>query len=248
MMTDDAELRPPQVGRLNEAARFDLLKLAEGMREQIVGLAYDAVVLFLDEDNRTLQELTAAGYPEGAEAELYVLDDLYSAPFSDGEPVRTLSILLERDSLVDDDTLDEEGIVIDDEELPLGDLSDTLRVFLPIPRDTVIDENFDPSTLPKSDTIYVERMVDRGEAVRYIISKEGMEYYISAADTGEEFRESDAFEERLASSFARRVETGLPFMANLHEDFINMNVIPQRTIRVGDAAVEDRGQKKTEDD
>lgn len=198
----------PSVEQLNRSATDGILEQAERERDSVVALVHRAVVLFAQRDQRSLAEAQP-----GDTINLYVLQDTIAGPQGDDRSM--LSLLFKHD-----------------ESLSLPDRQDQLVVYSPVDTDDPFSVMaFDE--LPKPDEVFIERTSESGTMARYVVSHAGIEAYISPSDDGEGGSELDAFDERLDAMLQRRVDTGLPFVSQLHEDLINMQVVPQREITFG---------------
>lgn len=201
---------------------------AEILRNGVIGLSFDAVKTFLEGDIEQAKKLEENGYPDGEEIEIYVLSDFLSAPSKDGEFTMALSLLWQRDEAM---TLSFVEVASDS---PHSNDS-RLRVYIPVPDDYQIGED----DIPRPDEVYVERIIDDNDSSRYVIRRDGMYEYESIKDTGEEVIYDDFSDRVLWRRMTRRVDTGLPILSVIAEDLINMTVIPQRVITVGEPEVRD---------
>ncbi len=205
-----------EVERLNLKAQEELLKAAQERRKEVINLAYEAVRLFLKRDQVIIKSLGESADEEPSTISLYVLEDFVAAPFqANDEPIRTFSLLFQPK----------------DEVWSRGD---KLRVHVVAGEFSLSDPELE--NLPVPNEIYTERIDDRGDVLaRHIISAAGIAAYIGAGDTpeGEQLLEADAFEERAAAISRLRVDTGLPVITRLHEDMVNMKVVPQRVFIPG---------------
>jgi hypothetical protein len=203
---------------------------AEKLRTEVIDLSFEAVKKFLQDDIEIMERLDESGFPEGEDVGFYVLLDTLSAPLKDGEYTRTLSVLLVRND-------DISPLFPEEEDGYPHSNDDQLRVYVPVPNDYILGE----SELPNTDEVYVERVHEHEDSrSRYVISREGMYEYESIRDNGEEVIYDDFSDRVIWRRITRRVDSGLPILAVISEDLINMSAVPQRVITIGEPEVHDR--------
>jgi hypothetical protein len=205
----------PEIEQLNRDSKETLLKEAERVRTEVIGMGFEAVRLFALRDRVAFKQWEEQDSPEGP-LQYYVLTDILAAPVRNNH-IHTWSILL----------VSEHDLGESEDETPR---TESLRIYIPVPENLSIFDDYDTDDLPKPDRIYFERQDATGKVTRYDLSREHLLRYTTAADQlgGEDTHEEDDFMKRILTTMAVRVDSRLPILAKIQEDMVNMKVVPQR--------------------
>ena len=215
MLSHEGPLRPedegPDVSDLNTQATHELLNQTEEMARKIVGLVHEAVVIYLEADRKLEEQINETPLAEGAVADFYITEDYLGTPQADGNFQRCLKAKLQAQ--------DVGGMITRG--------NDELVVRLPISDDVTVQEG----EVPRPANVYIEHTNVHGDNTSYAVGESGFNAFIAMSDSGEEVTEFDIFQDRIEDS---RVDTGLPTMAALLQNLINMKLVHQRRIIGGD--------------
>lgn len=206
--------------RLSEVDKFNrenaslVSERAEQVRVETIRLAYEAMNIHLEADKVAFEDLEERGFPDGEQVRRFVLEDMRAAPLQEGEiPQTTFSLTLMPRILREDAELLRihipvpEGLEIQDYEMP--PIDEVTRIFLAYEQ---------PGTLPR----------------RYVIDRNYMYQYTSAADAGEEELLGSSREIMLRAQTELRTDETIVLAQQAQLDIIEMTVIPQRINSVGE--------------
>jgi hypothetical protein len=190
--------------KLNEQGREIILAETDQMREAIISFAHETVKLYLGID-----KYRTAENPEGENGYVFfVLAEALHRP--ENEPNVVLSIRLEP--------------VLEAGEPNMH--GDSLTILLPIPADIdFTNDEFDPADLPRPEAVYVIRTRDEASA-HYAIGELGTYFYEPSDITASYTDEFDTTEDSFAGFGSNPVKSGLPFLASIYEDMVNMRAVP----------------------
>lgn len=218
----------PDVSELNEAATRELAEKSAETCAAIVTYVRNALTVFLDEDRKLDELARMVGVQEGEVLDYYILEDMLAVPedttaeAADVQPAFQPSLVMKLRS--------SRG------EVTSG--SDELLVYVPVPESF----NFGVDPVPPTAGVFIEHRNIQGDKTRYAISEMGFSAYSTLSDGGQvtEFDTTgDLGDEltddtvRMADGLYKRVDSGLPALAKIYENLVNMEVVPQRRIVAG---------------
>lgn len=196
---------------LNEAGRDRLLEETNQMREMVMSFAHSAVKLYLGVDLAR-----NSGENSGQATEYFVLAELLERP--DEEARMSLTVRLE-------------SSIQDPEQNSTP--RDSLTISYPIPDEMDISTaGSNPQDLPPADVIYFIYDKD-GVKIHVSVKAGATNFYIPPDLTGPQVDEYDASNEILEGMEGKTVQSGLPLLAGLYEDLINMKGVVQRSVEPG---------------
>lgn len=197
------------VSDLNEQASKDLLERSLETSRDVVDFIYRGMHIFVAKDRELDRRLDKEPLGIGDTAEFFITEDILAAPKKYGVFQRCFSMKLLARNVG--------GSVAQG--------SNEMMVYLPIPDGVSVLEG----EIPRPDNIYVEHTNMHGDRTRYSVGEEGFFAYIAERDDGTEVTEIDILEELSAD-----IGTGLPALAALYQNLVNMKVVPQRRVVGGD--------------
>jgi hypothetical protein len=204
----------PQISELNTRASQELAEISVDTIKAMIEFMHQGLVRFLEIDRALDGKIADEPLVAGQQAEYYVLEDFLAAPTEDGEPQWCMSLKLQNTR----------------EKADFDKRINELRVYLPVPEDVTVLEG----EVAMPEKIFIEYANIDGENERFSVGLDGFTVY-SALQDGEEVTEHDILE---GLDSQKRVDTGLPTLAYLFENLVNMTVVPQRRISVGDENTE----------
>lgn len=220
----------PDVSELNQAATRELAEKSAETCAAIVAYVTHAMGVFLDEDRKLDEAALIVGVQEGAVLDYYILEDMLAVPeeaTAEGaeiEPAFQSSLVMK--------------LRLQSGATASG--SDELLVHVPVPASF----NFTADPIPPSSGVYIEHRNIHGDKTRYAISETGFSAYTTLSDGGQ-VTEFDTIEDLVGGEsdpstvkmgdgmFYKRVDSGLPALASIYENLVNMEVVPQRRIVAG---------------
>ena len=193
---------------LNQRGRETILAETDQMRQAIISFAHDSVKHYLGIDKKNIGE-----HSEGGDGyEFFVLVEALN--LHDREQGLALAVRLEA--------------AVDIEHKTGSTERRSLTILHPLAKDVDInDEDFDTNELPVPEMIYFVFEND-GALSHFAVGADMSFFYIPSDTTALGIDEIDAMEEISAGIEGKLVQSGLPFLASLHEDLINMHAVATR--------------------
>lgn len=197
--------------KLNEAGRDMLLEDAERIRGEVIDFSHQAVKLYLGIDIARLRESEGDGL-----SEFFVLIDLLESP--DYETRAMLTVRLESSRLNSPDSTPSS--------------TDSLIIMYPVPNELdFTDENFSVEDIPETDGVYFVKETNGTKSYFAVVRKVAYEYVPT------EIVDCDLLEGDIDFGIAQlnglTVKSGVPVLATLLEDLINMKGVAQRSFHRG---------------
>ncbi len=224
-------------GSLDDYNREGLRVLHETqsvLTEKMIDTAFLAIKLLWKEQDEEFDRLGAEGWPEGEELKYKVMEDPHGFPFEEDHTTRALSMLLRPKVSESVDPVD-----INPNDATL----EKLKVFVPIPQDTALSENFLVDELPKPKEIGIAYTTPEGLVCSYVINKLKVLPFVSAFDGDDveiaplEETPDIVMDELSGDPAVMRVEA--PLVADLFTKLLQWKAVVQRVSAVGDPEVHD---------
>jgi hypothetical protein len=198
------------IAAINAQAAQELYERSIEAARSIVSLVHKATVFYAAKDKDLLETLEILGPAPGETHDLYVLQDMLAAPQDANTFTWCLSLRLRGNN--------------PDTEQAVREGSNELFLYLPVPEKLDIRKD----VIPLPTNVYIEHTNPMGDKTRYQIGEMGVSAYSALVD-GEEVTEFDLFEERFEYAQAK-VDSGLPMLAALEQNLVNMQTVPQRRL------------------
>lgn len=200
-----------QLQRLNREGVDTLLEAAERIRGTIMGLVVKAVRSAVQQDQINRSQLNHPSQFGSRGVEQYVLVDYLAAPFENELATPCVSIRLDRNK-----DLGQQG-------------DDSLYLYVPEPENFVVTIS-EPEELPDPEVVFLKRIDSNGVILEsYKITADGARKYIGPADYPDRDQEieGDTYDETMAGTLTKRVDSRLPVLTEIAEDIVNMKLVPQ---------------------
>jgi hypothetical protein len=205
----------PDVSAINEQASTELTDLSLEMRKEILSFVHKAFVTFLQKDRETIAEADRGLLPDQSVQYTYVTEDFLAVPGEMGTEQLALSLKLKPP------LKDSEGLEI------IG--PKPMFMYVPVPHEF----SYETDPLPFTEDAYIEQVSRDEEKIRYVIKPHSVSAYSTKSD-GQEVTEYDLVAE---SDVTKRIDSGLPILAKIYENLVNMDIVPQRGFIVGQRIV-----------
>lgn len=200
--------------RLNEQGRDMLLGETEKMRKEVISFAHQAIKLYSGIDKR--------GNNEDGPIELFILAEALERPELEGRMSLTLRL--------------EPSIIRAPVE---SDPTQSLTILYPIPDELDFTApDFDPEELPIPDVVYFVRELD-GLKSYFAVVREVAFDYVPVYTFPDQNRLPESGQEINFILDGLTVQSGLPILAELLEDLINMKGVLQRKVSPGEFVTEE---------
>lgn len=213
---------------LNAQGKEIAFEEAERMRDKVIQFGHTAIKAFARIDQITQRRLDNGRLTQGDVFKFFVQEEMVSIFMEGDKLVRVFTLLLEPDF---DDAAVEEETARESEDTKVAKKG--LRILMPAANDVELRGQYDLEDLPESDALYIEYIMEDGSITRHAVTKQELFDYESAYDGGEQVIKDEFHPDNFWRLVTTRLDSGLPFLTSLYEDFVNMRTIPQSEQIVG---------------